>query len=118
MVNNDVTKITAHDNDDTILFTESNLEIKNSTKSHNHNIIFSNVYAKWKKDQIMNTLENINLTFKHGSLVVIIGPVGAGKVYVLRKKKKKTKTQNSIKNNIITEFDNTSSFRGINSFEW
>jgi len=43
----------------------------------------SNASAKWTDAQIENTLENINLTVTPGRLVAIIGPVGAGKVYLI-----------------------------------
>jgi len=51
--------------------------------SNNFGIVISNASAKWTDAQIDNTLENINLTVTPGRLVVIIGPVGAGKVYLL-----------------------------------
>lgn len=46
-------------------------------------IVMSNASAKWTDAQIENTLENINLTVTPGRLVAIIGPVGAGKVYLI-----------------------------------
>lgn len=44
-------------------------------------MVISNATAKWTDTQTDNTLENINLTVRPGQLVVIIGRVGAGKVY-------------------------------------
>jgi len=52
-------------------------------QSSNFGIVISNASAKWTDSQIENTLENINLTVTPGRLVAIIGPVGAGKVYLL-----------------------------------
>ncbi|XP_060849436.1 ATP-binding cassette sub-family C member 4-like isoform X2 [Rhopalosiphum padi] len=48
-------------------------------QSNDFCIVVSNVTAKWTESQNDNTLENINLTVKHGHLIAIIGPVGAGK---------------------------------------
>jgi len=45
-------------------------------------IVISNATAKWKNNLILNSLENINLNVRSGQLVAIIGPVGAGKVYI------------------------------------
>lgn len=45
-------------------------------------IVISNVTAKWSDVQSGNSLENINLTVSSGRLAAIIGPVGAGKVYL------------------------------------
>lgn len=50
---------------------------------NNFCVVISNVTAKWTDSQTDNTLENINLTVRPGRLVAIIGPVGAGKVYLL-----------------------------------
>jgi len=38
--------------------------------------------AKWTNGLTINTFENINLTARPNRLVAIIGPVGAGKVYI------------------------------------
>lgn len=46
-----------------------------------YGITVSNVTAKWTSNQSDNSLENINLNVTPGRLVIIIGPVGAGKVY-------------------------------------
>lgn len=51
-----------------------------AVQTSNFGIVISNASAKWTDAQIDNTLENINLTVTPGRLVVIIGPVGAGKV--------------------------------------
>lgn len=56
--------------------------VQNDTEQLSSGIIVSNVTAKWADVQTENTLENINLTVKPGRLVAIIGPVGAGKVYI------------------------------------
>ncbi|XP_026807194.1 probable multidrug resistance-associated protein lethal(2)03659 isoform X3 [Rhopalosiphum maidis] len=48
-------------------------------QSNDFCIVVSNITAKWTESQTDNTLENINLTVKHGHLIAIIGPVGAGK---------------------------------------
>ncbi|XP_026807743.1 multidrug resistance-associated protein 4-like [Rhopalosiphum maidis] len=55
-------------------------DIENNKESVNsHGIVILNTFAKWADVQTNNTLENINLTLNSGSLVAIIGPVGAGK---------------------------------------
>jgi len=59
---------------------ENNKEYDNSLNSHG--IVILNTSAKWTDVQTNNTLENINLTINSGSLVAIIGPVGAGKVNI------------------------------------
>ncbi|XP_025204473.1 probable multidrug resistance-associated protein lethal(2)03659 isoform X2 [Melanaphis sacchari] len=57
-----------------------NIDVKKNTKSLNGvSIVISNATAKWTDNQTSNTLENINLNIIPGSLVAIIGPVGAGK---------------------------------------
>lgn len=48
-------------------------------------MVISNATAKWTDSQTGNALENINLTVRPGQLVVIIGRVGAGKVYFKHK---------------------------------
>lgn len=52
-------------------------------QSNNLRINISNVTAKWIQDEIENSLRRINLTVKTGQLVAVIGPVGAGKVYII-----------------------------------
>lgn len=54
-----------------------------NTHSKHTGIIMSNATAKWTDGQIKNSIENINLTIKPGWLLAIVGPVGAGKVYIL-----------------------------------
>lgn len=46
----------------------------------NMSVVISNATAKWTNDQTNDSLENINLTISLARLVVVIGPVGAGKV--------------------------------------
>lgn len=41
-----------------------------------------NVNASWATTTIVNTLHNINMQIKTGKLYVIVGPIGAGKVYI------------------------------------
>lgn len=53
-----------------------------TTLLRKYRIVVSNATAKWPGAQIENSLENINLTVIPGRLVAIIGPVGAGKVYI------------------------------------
>lgn len=55
---------------------------KNVELTSEFGIDISNATAKWTSDQPENTLNNINLTVKPGRLVAIIGPVGAGKVFI------------------------------------
>jgi len=43
-------------------------------------MIISKATAKWIDSQTSNSLENISLAIKPGSLVAIVGTVGAGKV--------------------------------------
>lgn len=43
-------------------------------------IVISKATAKWIKNQTNNSLENISVAIQPGSLVAIVGPVGAGKV--------------------------------------
>jgi len=52
-------------------------------QSNNLRIVISNATAKWIQDEIENSLRRINLTVKSGQLVTVIGPVGAGKVYII-----------------------------------
>lgn len=42
-----------------------------------------NVNASWTTTAIVNTLHNINVQIKTGKLYVIVGSIGAGKVYVV-----------------------------------
>ncbi|XP_025834705.1 probable multidrug resistance-associated protein lethal(2)03659 isoform X2 [Agrilus planipennis] len=42
-----------------------------------------NASAKWSSTSIENTLTNVNLRVKKGSLVAVIGPVGSGKTSLL-----------------------------------
>lgn len=58
----------------------NNKDIENTEKSFDYRIIVTNASAKWIQNQLENSLNNINLTVRHGQLVAIIGPVGAGKV--------------------------------------
>lgn len=48
----------------------------------NFGIVVSNVFAKWTLDQPDHSLNNINLMVRPSRLVAIIGPVGAGKVFI------------------------------------
>lgn len=62
------------------------INVKNNCETlelKNFGIVFSNASAKWTDAQTENCLENINLTVRPGRLVAIIGPVGAGKVFIL-----------------------------------
>ncbi|XP_025405411.1 probable multidrug resistance-associated protein lethal(2)03659 isoform X2 [Sipha flava] len=60
--------------------TKKDVGLKNGTEDlSNFSIAISKATAKWKNNQLRNTLENIDLTVKSGQLVAIIGPVGAGK---------------------------------------
>lgn len=53
-----------------------------TTRLRNFEIVVSDVTAKWIDTQTDNTLENLNLTVLSNKLIVIIGPVGAGKVLI------------------------------------
>lgn len=64
---------------DSIEFTSSSLqEEKEEVK-----IDLVHYSAKWKNNMEKNTIENINLTIKSGTLVTIIGPIGSGKSTLL-----------------------------------
>lgn len=54
--------------------------VDETLQSNNAGIICSDATAKWTNVQTENSIENINWIVKPGQLVVIIGPVGAGKV--------------------------------------
>jgi len=69
------------ENDDYELFDINNQN--NTTEPKNLGIVISNATAKWTNVQTENSLENITLTIRPGRLVAIIGPVGAGKVYII-----------------------------------
>lgn len=43
-------------------------------------MVISKATAKWTDNQTSNSLENISLAVRPGSLVAIVGTVGAGKV--------------------------------------
>lgn len=64
---------------------------KNSAKEeetdqlNDFSICIFNATAKWTHAQTSNSLENINLTVESGELVIIIGPIGAGKVCLVIK---------------------------------
>lgn len=45
-------------------------------------IFIKNVSAKWSEDAQENTLTNVNLEVTPGHLTAVIGPVGAGKVFI------------------------------------
>lgn len=47
-------------------------------------IVLSNVTAKWTEGQTENTLQKIKLTIRPSQLVAVIGPVGAGKVNIIK----------------------------------
>lgn len=83
MAKTDVAIIITSDNDTA----NSYKDIKNSSGylNDNYSIVFSNVTARWTIDQVINTLDNINLTVRPGTLVAIIGQVGAGKVNIMNK---------------------------------
>lgn len=56
---------------------------KQCTKGTNTDgIVILNATAKWTQDQSENTINDIFLTVKPGQLIVIIGSVGAGKVWI------------------------------------
>jgi len=60
-------------------------DFENKTESvKSHGIVVLNTSAKWTDVQNNNTLENINLTVKSGHLVAVIGPIGAGKVILIK----------------------------------
>lgn len=59
-----------------------NISEKNTEHLNNFGIVVSNATAKWKNNQTITAFENINLTVQPDRLVAIIGPVGAGKVFL------------------------------------
>lgn len=52
-------------------------------KSIKSGIIVTGATAKWTAAQTENSLEDINITVTPGRLVAVIGPVGAGKVFLI-----------------------------------
>jgi len=59
-------------------------DTKNDIEGLNHFcMVISKATAKWTDNQTSNSLENISLAIKPGSLVAIVGTVGAGKVCVI-----------------------------------
>ena len=61
---------------------ESNAQIKkiNSLTDESHGIKITNITAKWSEDLNEDTLTDISVDVKTGSLVAVIGPVASGKV--------------------------------------
>jgi len=57
--------------------TQSSSTVKES------NILMKNVSASWTTTAIVKTLHDINIQIKGKKLYIIVGPVGAGKVYLL-----------------------------------
>lgn len=51
-------------------------------QTNNAGIVVRNATARWTDVQTENSLENVNLTVRPGRLVAVIGPVGAGKVFL------------------------------------
>ncbi|XP_046392391.1 ATP-binding cassette subfamily C member 4-like isoform X2 [Ischnura elegans] len=64
------------------------IDVKQTNKDRNKNKVedvkFNDVTAKWSPTLNENTLHNINLHIKPGSLVAVIGPVGSGKSSILQ----------------------------------
>lgn len=50
------------------------------TKLKEFGVVLDNVTARWSKQNVLETLQNVNIHFQPGQLSVIIGPVGSGKV--------------------------------------
>lgn len=73
-----------------IQLTTNNDPVANSTnetcidqeKLKNIGVFISNASAKWTDVYPENGLRSINLTIRLNELVAIIGPVGAGKVFI------------------------------------
>lgn len=60
-----------------------NSDIQNDTQeSIELGITIFNASAKWTDAQPNYCIQNINLNVRPGQLVAVIGPVGAGKVYI------------------------------------
>ena len=75
-------------NQSTVINEENKLMEEENDKLFNANshatlseagIIISNLRAKWDEQQTEYTLDDVNLRVQPGTLVAIIGPVGAGK---------------------------------------
>ena len=45
-------------------------------------ISIKNVNASWTENSIASTLHNINVLIPNGKLYALVGPVGAGKVFM------------------------------------
>lgn len=67
----------------TITETNGTRYTKDYKHSNSPSIVLTNATAKWTDSPTDYSMENINLTVKSGQLVVVIGPVGAGKVNLL-----------------------------------
>lgn len=67
------------DDDDDDTFTEADLKKLTSTHLSEAGVIIKDLKAKWDQDSSDYTLDNVNLRAQPGTLVAVIGPVGAGK---------------------------------------
>lgn len=60
-------------------FTQDDIERLNAAHLSQAGVIVKNLKAKWDEDSTEYTLDNVNLRAQPGTLVAVIGPVGAGK---------------------------------------
>lgn len=60
----------------------TNENCTNEEQLKNLGVFISNASAKWTDAYPENGLRSINLTIRLNELVAIIGPVGAGKVFI------------------------------------
>jgi ABC-type multidrug transport system fused ATPase/permease subunit len=47
-------------------------------------VSLQNATAKWNDEITDPTLNNVNVTMKSGQLLAVIGPVGSGKVLIIK----------------------------------
>ncbi|CAG2121061.1 unnamed protein product, partial [Medioppia subpectinata] len=55
----------------------------NIEKCDNYCIVVNEMSANWKSESTESTIKNISMNAKSGDLIVVIGPVGAGKTTFL-----------------------------------
>lgn len=60
-------------------FTQDDIDRLNTAHLSQAGVIIKNLKARWDEDTTEYTLNNVNLRAQPGTLVAIIGPVGAGK---------------------------------------
>lgn len=67
------------DSDADVDFTQDDMDRLNTAHLSQAGVIVKNLKARWDEDSTEYTLNNVNLRAQPGTLVAVIGPVGAGK---------------------------------------